>query len=306
MATRPAMSAVRHSVGRRLGAAALGMPPMPPTSRSAGSLVRRAAIVNCSHRMPALHGSPGVDFRRHFSRQSTPGRPTDRGAEAEEEKAAGGAKRKASEQGDAPKEEQEASTSSGSGGRGEAMALLGMTGFGLSMVLRNPATARMLRVAGPGGMALGLLLSVYDVGGWKLILAIPLAVAGYSGAGYAFDVSKEQQLKGELAAELREACPELPADIAEVIQNAGGCECETNKFRLQTEWQATKDGPHWRITCAATRPSRFQPWSISSIEASSGHIELASPRGDGVPPPQTRVWDSASRGPVRWQVLWQR
>mmetsp|Transcript_1954 Transcript_1954/g.2614 ORF Transcript_1954/g.2614 Transcript_1954/m.2614 type:complete len:299 (-) Transcript_1954:276-1172(-) len=231
-------------------------------------------------------------FVRSFARRSGDVENDNTKKQTEEEK-------KKAEEAEASKE----TPSSGSSGRGEAATLLGMTGFGLSMVLRNPAAARALRVAGPAGMALGVFLTVYDLGGWKLVIAVPVSILAFSCAGYFFDSKEEENIKSALVNEIRTNCVELPSDVAEALPEAQGIEYESNKWRLEKDFEGkTVRDPHWRVRAKATRGSRFSPWVLSSIEVSRGtRVEVKE--GESALPPQTRNWD-CTKGQLKWEVIW--
>lgn len=290
------------SLIQRLGS---GSVPLAARARQ-DRWILAVAAVHCRSLAPVGFAVVGSAPRRHFSGRPS-SKPTGRESTAEEAKKSseGDKKGKSTEEGGEQSETPE-STASSSSVRGETMTLLGMTGFGLSMVLRNPAAAQTLRVAGPAGMALGVFLSVYQVGGWKLVFLIPLAIAGFTGAGYMFDNMQEESFKQRLAEELREHCPQLPSDFAEVLHSARGAEYETNKFRLEARWKvAGAEDAHWCITVAAERSSRFGAWAASSLEVAAGR-PVAANGGDGTPPAQTRYWDSKAAGAVKYQIVWHR
>jgi len=206
--------------------------------------------------------------------------------------------------------EQKPPESSGSSGRGEAIGLLGLSGLGLSMILRNPAAARALRIAGPGGMILGAIISIYEIGGWRLLLAIPVTLVSYKGAVHFSDQRLEGELKQDVVSAVSSACPQAPEELFAVLHAERGREYETNKFSLEVESARKADGPMWRLELCALRPSRFQAWSLSSLKVLRGEAAQPSlPSGASgsedppPPPPQTRYW---SRPSVDWQLVWQQ
>jgi len=206
-------------------------------------------------------------------------------------------------------EEDEGGADAGSqdSNRGTTVTLLGMSGFALSLFLRNPLAARALRIAGPGGMLVGAVISIYEFGGWRLLVSIPLLVAGTSGAGHLLDASYEDKLKKEIAQDLRDGCPEVPPDLMDATQSAHGCQYETNRIRLYAECNMEQqDAAPWSLECLATRPSGIQPWSVSALRVSRAGDQRRREGGDGCPPPQTRFWNPEHGGPVSWQLVWQK
>lgn len=232
----------------------------------------------------ASAGDPGPDRRGRKSRQTAEGEAQ----EAAEERA----RAEAEEQGSS---------------KGQALSLLGMTGFGLSMIVRNPIAARSMGVLGPVGMLMGGLLSLYEVGGWRLILAIPTTLAGIAGAGAMADGSFEQGLREEAAASLAEGCAALPGDVVAAVRQVGrGREYETNRMSMDLEWRpadAESQRPQWRVEVLATRPSKFRPWTLSTLRAYQA--EEAAQSSSAGPPPQSRYWEPNSPGPLTWKLVWQ-
>eukprot|EP00928_Gymnodinium_smaydae_P028760 TRINITY_DN2184_c1_g1_i8.p1 TRINITY_DN2184_c1_g1~~TRINITY_DN2184_c1_g1_i8.p1 ORF type:complete len:346 (-),score=47.07 TRINITY_DN2184_c1_g1_i8:634-1584(-) len=193
--------------------------------------------------------------------------------------------------------------------RGEAISWLGLSGFGLSLILRNPVAARALRIAGPAGMLAGMVLSIYEVGGWRLLISIPVFLVGLSGAGNLLNAWHESRLKQDIVNDLKVGCPELTSDVLDALQLEHGHEYETNRLRLAVECrQEASEGiaTAWRVECKASRTSGLHPWSVVDLQASRG-TAIRDEASDGQPPPQTRFWDSSGQG-VRftWQVVWQK
>jgi len=190
--------------------------------------------------------------------------------------------------------------------RGTTVTLLGMSGFALSLFLRNPLAARVLRVAGPGGMLVGAVLSIYELGGWRLLLSIPVLIVGTSGASHLVDASYEDELKKEVVHDSREGCPEMPLDMIEAVQSAHGRQYETNRIRLYAVCHADQqDAPAWSLECLASRPSSFRPWSVTALRVSRAS-DNPNAAGDDCPPPQTRYWTPKPSGPSSWQLVWQK
>ena len=63
---------------------------------------------------------------------------------------------------------------------GHKITLVGMSTLALSFLVKNPLAARAMRLAGPVPMVLGGVLSIYEFGGWRLLLAIPSSILGAS------------------------------------------------------------------------------------------------------------------------------
>merc|ERR1719476_846292 len=123
-------------------------------------------------------------------------------------------------------------------------------------------------------MAFGAILSLYDLGGWRLLVALPITFAGFCGASYYSDGQNEALLKGQVEELLLAECPQLPREFTQELQGARGIEFENNKLRLNATWEVQPSVPsepsHWRIECLATRTSKFGCWSISSLQVSTG------------------------------------
>lgn len=190
---------------------------------------------------------------------------------------------------------------------GPAMTMLGASGFAASIFLQSPVAKGALRVLGPGGMLIGALMTIYELGGWRLIFSIPLLIGGGSALCNVIDGSAEQTFKEAVLREVQEGFPELPAGVEEALKTATAKEYETNRLCLQAECDVEEGGKasRSRLYVLAKRESRFQPWVATTITASRGVPKEIPAGGVGQPPPQTRYW-SAEGGQMEWKVVWQR
>lgn len=194
--------------------------------------------------------------------------------------------------------------------KGEAMTFIGIGAFAASMFLRNPAAARILRFAGPGGMLIGAMLSIYELGGWRLLLGLPVAGIGIQVATGVASNRSIETLKSDAIASVSEACPDVPADALEALRKESGTEYETNRLRMEVVWhsdqslgQSVTDAPSWRFEITAERESRFRPWRILVIRTSRSIIEVES--ADAKPSAQTRSWSASDPPSRRWSIVWQ-
>merc|ERR1711879_940341 len=142
-------------------------------------------------------------------------------------------------------------------------------------------------------MLVGAVVSIYELGGWRLLVSIPVLLAGTSGANYLVDASYEDRLKNEVVHDLKEGCPEMPLDMMDAVQSAHCHQYETNCIRLRAECHVSnqQEVPAWRLECLATRSSSFRPWSISALRVSRANGNHRGPAGGACPPPQTRYWN---------------
>lgn len=72
-----------------------------------------------------------------------------------------------------PSQEEQAGKEEGPRTFGEKFVVFGLALRGLALVPRLAPAAQALRFAGVGPMAIGAVVSLYELGGWRLMLAIP-------------------------------------------------------------------------------------------------------------------------------------
>lgn len=188
---------------------------------------------------------------------------------------------------------------------GDKMVMLGITLRGFSMIQRLAPMASMLRFAGTGPMLIGAVVTVYELGGWRLVVSIPSTVAAILAASQLADKKWEEDLRREVAQELKMGCPEVPAVVVEALLSAPAHHYETNRIRIEVQCHDdASNNIQWRITLYGTRQRATQPWSASMLQASKGATEERC-LGADQPPPQTRFWDGHTP-PVRWQLAWEK
>lgn len=194
---------------------------------------------------------------------------------------------------------------------GDKLMLAGASSMIASTVVRTASYAQFLRFAGPGPMLVGAVLSVYELGGWRLLLALPATAGAVAGVGRFAGSMREASLKDEATQELREQCPELPCEALDAIRATPAREYETNRLRLEVEWAAGASTgpdevaalafPKWQVMVEAVRDSPLAPWRLTALRASRA-LRARPSFEQGQLPPQTRFWGSA----LEWQIVWQR
>jgi len=187
---------------------------------------------------------------------------------------------------------------------GDKLFLVGAFMRVAAMLPRFAGSARFLRFAGTGPMIAGAIITVYEIGGWKLVVAIPVAIAAGAAASTASDSRFERQFKESLVAELQEGCPEVPQDVLEALVSSAGKQYETNRMRIEVQWPTNGgEAPQWRCEVLAKRSSFLQSWSPTLISVSRAVVDRQGYAG-GLPP-QTRNWDTRAP-PVTWQPYWSK
>lgn len=182
---------------------------------------------------------------------------------------------------------------------GDKFIVAGIALRGAAMLPRFAGAASLLRFAGVGPMLLGTVVSAYELGGWKLIIAVPATCLAFAGTTMYVDTVVEQRVKDEVIRDLHTGCPNVPAAAIEALKGARLCQYETNRMRLQLEWPA--ENPQWRIQVLGERPLVSQPWSVTNLAVSSAKASIDNQRL----PPQTRNWESRVQ-PVQWEIVWNR
>lgn len=184
------------------------------------------------------------------------------------------------------------------------MMFAGLASTFASTVIRLGPLANFFRFAGPVPMVIGAVVSLYELGGWRMFLALPATVGTIVGMRRYSETVKETHMKDEAASELQASCPTVPVDAVDAMRLAPAREFETNRLRLQVEWPPTSaGGPEWQLNVTATRDSPFQPWHVDSIRASQG---IRTPEKGNIPPPQTRQWRADATSSLEWVTVWQR
>jgi len=188
---------------------------------------------------------------------------------------------------------------------GGVIVIFGAAIRGAATLPRFAAMAGPLRFAGAPMMLLGSVVSVYELGGWRLLLGIPAtAVAAFAG-GTVLDARRERTLKEDAVQEVRAGCADVPSDALDALREAPAREYETNRIALDVDWPAAARAgstEQWRLHVSASRQNIFKPWSITSLRASHADMSNLKRLGAaGGPPPQTRHWDPEAT-PIRWEV----
>eukprot|EP00930_Biecheleria_cincta_P059122 TRINITY_DN44881_c0_g1_i1.p1 TRINITY_DN44881_c0_g1~~TRINITY_DN44881_c0_g1_i1.p1 ORF type:complete len:253 (+),score=39.15 TRINITY_DN44881_c0_g1_i1:66-824(+) len=184
---------------------------------------------------------------------------------------------------------------------GEKLLAVGMLLRGAAFLPRLASAAPMLRFAGVGPMALGAVVSVYEIGGWRLVLAIPGSVAVAAGASTFTESRLEEKLKQEIITELHCNCDGLPHDASEALHGACLRQYETNFAKLIVELPAQAVGK-WRIEVSCQRQCFPSAWSVVTLRV------LRSAVIEGLHetlPPQTRNWRTDAP-PTKWELFWER
>lgn len=186
---------------------------------------------------------------------------------------------------------------------GDKMVLLGLSMRGAAMLPQLVSVSRLLRFAGAGPMLLGSIVTIYEIGGWKLLLGIPATAASLTAIGKIANQLHAERFRSDIAHDLSVGCPNIPADLVELLPTAEVHEVETNRVRMEVEWTTSPGRNHWRIVAYGTRENMWQPWNVRTLQVSCG-VEDACDFARGLPP-QSRDWD-CNTVPLRWEVIWQK
>lgn len=188
---------------------------------------------------------------------------------------------------------------------GDKLVLFGLTLRGAALVPRLFSMAPMLRFAGGIPMLAGTVVTLYDIGGWKLLLGIPATTVALLTAGKLADNRCDENFRAEIIQDLARECPAIPSSVIEALEATSARQYETNRVRLELQCPADKDASgNWRIVAFGTRDHMSQRWCITSLEASHGVMETQT-HLQGLPPPQTRFWDGDAI-PIRWEMMYQK
>jgi len=191
---------------------------------------------------------------------------------------------------------------------GDKFMLFGLVLRGAAALPRFAGAAGVLRFAGAGPMLLGAVISVYELGGWRLVVSIPiLGVAAVSADAY-FEGIRQDRVREELVHDVQESCPDMAAGALEALRSARVRQFENNRFRLEAQWiAATSGGRCWRIEASGVRPNRTSAWTVAELRVLVAMPTSSSETGGRLEElaPQTRFWDA--HGPqLQWETTWQR
>lgn len=188
---------------------------------------------------------------------------------------------------------------------GDKLVILGLSLRGASLIPRLCSFSRVLRFAGTVPMLVGTLVTIYELGGWRLVLSIPVTTAALLGAGKLSDNHFEERLRATVVQELDIGCPDIPRSVIQALEVAPARQYETNSIRLDLLIPLEDgSGAQWRIAACASRKNMSQPWTLTSLQASRGTIDETA-RAHKFLPPQTRNWD-CNAAPVSWQTVYQK
>lgn len=79
---------------------------------------------------------------------------------------------------------------------GEKLVVFGLALRGAALLPRFAGSAQLLRFAGVGPMAVGAAVSLYELGGWRLVLAVPTSVGVAVSASMLTEQKLEEGTKG--------------------------------------------------------------------------------------------------------------
>eukprot|EP00931_Biecheleriopsis_adriatica_P102915 TRINITY_DN77818_c0_g1_i1.p1 TRINITY_DN77818_c0_g1~~TRINITY_DN77818_c0_g1_i1.p1 ORF type:complete len:270 (-),score=36.43 TRINITY_DN77818_c0_g1_i1:60-869(-) len=187
---------------------------------------------------------------------------------------------------------------------GAKFLLVGALLRGAAMLPRFTAAAPMLRFAGAGPLAAGAMISVYEIGGWRLVLAIPGTVALGTGASLLMECKLEDKFKDEVLRCLKASNLDIPDHVVESLREVPVCQYETNlvKFVAEVLEDASCPSKRWRIEALGHRSAFPARWSLTSLNVATSKPDIASTSFDL--PPQTRNWDAQVQRP-QWVHTWQ-
>merc|ERR1712217_440898 len=116
-------------------------------------------------------------------------------------------------------------------------------------------------------MLLGLVVTMYELGGWRLLLGIPATAASLAMISRFADGLYAEKFRDDLIHDLSVGCPQVPADVVELLRIAEVCEIETNRVRLEVQ-TSTRPGSvtKWRVVACGTRENISQPWNVRALQ----------------------------------------
>lgn len=186
---------------------------------------------------------------------------------------------------------------------GDKLAALGLSLRAAALLPRLAPLSQALRFAGAGPMIAGTLVTLYEIGGWRLLLAIPTTTAAcLSLEGYV-DAQRESDFKADVSGILTETCPSFPKHFFEDLQSASARQYETNHICLEVSAVGEAGDQKWHAIAYGQREHACQKWVITSVSASRGKVDMKE-ISRGLPPAQTRTW-GCSTAPFCWEIVYQ-
>lgn len=172
--------------------------------------------------------------------------------------------------------------------------VFGLALRGMALLPRFAPAAQVLRFAGDGPMAVGAAVSLYELGGWRLLLAVPGSVGLAVSASVLTEKKLEEQLKESVQARLSEVgC--VPPELMQ-LPDAKVANFETNRCKLEAVYR--RDGFTWQLEVRAERKSFPLKWEVTQIHVKKG---CCAPSGQSLPP-QTRHWDPQQEV-LKWSTV---
>lgn len=179
---------------------------------------------------------------------------------------------------------------------GEKLVVFGLGLRGLALLPRFAGSAQLLRFAGVGPMAVGAAVSLYELGGWRLVLAVPTSVGVAVSASMLTEQKLEEQLKEELLQRLSESSA-VPEKLLLEVRSAKLLNFETNRCKLDVQAR-TPDGISWHLEVRAERKSFPLQWQMTQLYVRSA----SAATGQTSLPPQTRHWDPQQEV-LKWSTV---
>ncbi|CAJ1385960.1 unnamed protein product [Effrenium voratum] len=179
---------------------------------------------------------------------------------------------------------------------GERLVVLGMGLRGAALLPRLAPAANALRFAGVGPMAVGAVVSIYELGGWRLMLAVPATLGAVVSASMLTESKLEDHLKEEILKQMGEASGGWPPELLPALREAKVSHYESNRCKVQA--QCGEGALTWKVEVHAERRSFPQPWQASKVQVSRGEPGATA----SALPPQTRHWEP----PLQWSVVWSQ
>merc|ERR1711879_329643 len=103
-------------------------------------------------------------------------------------------------------------------------------------------------------MLLGSVVTLYELGGWRLLLGIPATGASLAVISRFANGLYAERFRADLIRDLSEGCPQIPADVVELLRTAEVCEIETNRVRLECQMSSELGSTtQWRVVACGTR-----------------------------------------------------
>ncbi|CAK9019487.1 unnamed protein product [Durusdinium trenchii] len=163
---------------------------------------------------------------------------------------------------------------------GEKFVVFGLALRGMALLPRFAPAAQLLRVAGVGPMAVGAVVSLYELGGWPLLLAVPGTATLALSASVLVESNLEEQLRADV---LQRLSDEVPPALLEALRSAEVKSFETNRCKIEA--QIRDGGVSWHLEVRAERRSFPLQWQLTNMQVRTGR-----PSSQKGLPPQTRDW----------------